>query len=346
MAEIIVDLYCDAAGYLSYKECVICGYRENGAYKEAEKHGAETGVVTVPATPGNPGVTTYYCSVCGKELRTEPLPALIPGPDAGGENASSSKSSNNNATKGSISPTTPSGAGATNANSAVKAADESASGSGGVPLKNPSRTGKNVRGHASAASKPDVVRGTDIKYADVGETDWCYGHIMFVQSRGIMRGTHNEPALFSPDVELSRGMLATILYNIGSNPEVSGFKAPFTDVGKGAYYSDAVIWAASKEYIKGYGDGFFGPDDILTRQDFLTILLRYADDAGIGLADVSEYAVFSDEREISDYASDAVKRCRKAGIIVGKFSNSFDPLGSVTRAEAAAILHRLLEPSA
>ena len=347
----VVDLYCDAAGYTSIKECAVCGYKENGEYKEAGKHGEEAGVVTVPATSGSSGLMTYYCVICGKELRTKTLPALIPRVDTGYTDVSKSTDVNR-AVTGSISPLKPT--------SAVGADTDGADASGGVTgntggadaggasSKNQKDTGTgganpdNIT--ASGAINPNDPAGTDAPFEDVGELDWYYGHVIFVRTMGLMKGTQTDPMLFSPDMGLTRGMLVTILYNMEGKPDVAGFKTPFTDVGKGAYYADAVRWAAPKEYIKGYGNGEFGPEDQLTRQDFLTILVRYADDTGLELARVNGYAGFGDESEISEYAKAAVIRCYTAGIIIGKTPDSFDPLGDVTRAETAAILHRLLTP--
>jgi uncharacterized repeat protein (TIGR02543 family) len=177
-------------------------------------------------------------------------------------------------------------------------------------------------------------------FADVTKSDWFYDAVAFVASRGIMIGTNEETSLFSPDMPLTRGMAIMVLYNAEGKPAVDGLENPFTDVADNAYYIDAVKWCADKNIIFGYGNSRFGPDDRIARQDFASIIMRYADYRHSVLTNVKVYSAFSDENEISDYARTAVIMCYETGIIIGKPGNVFDPNAYVTRAESAAILYR------
>jgi hypothetical protein len=144
---------------------------------------------------------------------------------------------------------------------------------------------------------------------------------------------------FSPNAHATRGMIVTMLFRLAA-PAKGADTTDFTDVPLDKYYSDAVAWAAENEIVGGIGGGRFAPDDNITRQDLAVILTRYAEYQGFTLAAAREYAAFSDDSTVSDYARAAVEACYRAGIISGKPGNLFDPKGEATRAEVAAMLHR------
>ncbi|MDR1065486.1 MAG: S-layer homology domain-containing protein, partial [Oscillospiraceae bacterium] len=162
---------------------------------------------------------------------------------------------------------------------------------------------------------------------------------------------------FSPNAQATRGMIVTVLFRcaeeqlrmesgelrIGDASHTDEKPAErFEDVLLGKYYSDAVAWAAENEIVGGVGGGRFAPDANITRQDLAVILTRYAEYKGLPLAALREYAAFSDDNAVSDYARAAVEACYRAGIISGKPNNLFDPKGEATRAEVAAMLHRFI----
>jgi hypothetical protein len=95
--------------------------------------------------------------------------------------------------------------------------------------------------------------------------------------------------------------------------------------------------------VEGYGDEIFRPNLDITRQELAAVLLRFARHNELALLGVREYTAFADDTNISDYAREAVETLYKAGIISGKTGNVFDPKGTATRAEAAAILNRFPE---
>ena len=181
---------------------------------------------------------------------------------------------------------------------------------------------------------------TPDRFSDVNENDWFYNDVGYVYENSLMTGTAWDK--FSPAVSLSRGMIVTILYRHAGSPDVSDLDNPFSDVTEGKYYTDTVKWAAENEIVFGY-NGKFNPDTYVSRQDLTLILYRYSDFAGMGLPIVQAYPGFTDDADIADYAKEAVQEFFEAQIINGKPGNRFDPKGSATRAEAAAMLHRFLE---
>lgn len=165
-------------------------------------------------------------------------------------------------------------------------------------------------------------------FTDVADNAWYANAVSYVQSHGLMSGTGNNR--FSPNTNTTRAMLVTILYRYAGSPTVSG-SANFTDV-RQDYYTTAVNWAAQNNVVSGYGDGRFGVNDSITRQDVAAVLWRYEGSPAASAQD------FADESSIASYASTAVDWARANGIISGKGNNRFDPRGNATRAEIATMI--------
>jgi uncharacterized repeat protein (TIGR02543 family) len=178
-------------------------------------------------------------------------------------------------------------------------------------------------------------------FADLKPGDWFYGDVEYVFANGLFKGT--SATTFSPNLPMTRAMLATVLWRMQGNPLPDGSALPFTDVAGGAYYTEAVMWAAENGIVKGIGGGLFAPDTEITRQDMAVMLMRYIEFIKYDYAVSEEYLVFADEDEISGYAKNAVQVLNKLGIINGKGNNIIDPKEKATRAEAAAMLHRFSE---
>lgn len=143
--------------------------------------------------------------------------------------------------------------------------------------------------------------------------------------------------MFAPDAKLSRAMLAQILYNREGRPNVNGGSV-FSDITIDAWYADAVAWASEKGIVNGYGNGLFGSNDDITREQFVVILYRYA-----GSPDPPDSPLnFTDADKVSAWALDAVHWAVEQYIINGKGNGILDPTGNATRAEAAQMLKNYL----
>jgi hypothetical protein len=180
-------------------------------------------------------------------------------------------------------------------------------------------------------------------FTDIKESDWFYKDVQYVYTHGLIAGTGADK--FSPGVALTRGMIVTVLYRRAGSPAAGGLANPFSDVTDGVWYTDAVKWAAQNGIVSGYGDGRFGPEDSVTRQDLALVLYGYARKTGETIPETRAYPGFTDAAEIAGYAKEAVEAFFKAGVINGKPGNLFDAKGSATRAEVAAIFRRFLAPT-
>ena len=180
------------------------------------------------------------------------------------------------------------------------------------------------------------------KFEDVNESDWFYDSVMFVYLHGLMVGTSSEPMLFSPDDPLTRAMVVTVLCRLQNAVPAIEYENPFSDVVEGEWYANAVKWAAANDIVLGYGDGTYGPNDYITREQMAAILYRYEQFTGNIPVDVTIAKEFADQNEISEYAKNAVDKLTMQNIITGKPDNLFDPSGNATRAEFAAMLYKLI----
>ena len=175
------------------------------------------------------------------------------------------------------------------------------------------------------------------KFTDV-KMDWTHDGIHYCVEEGLMNGTSD--TTFEPDSNTARAMLVTVLYRLEGEPEVG--ECTFSDVPEGEWYTDAVIWAAENKIVEGY-DGRFDPTGDITREQFATILYRYAVYKGYDVTASADLSTFVDAEEISSWAKDAMQWAVGAGLINGKGENNLDPTGKATRAEMAAILYRFCE---
>lgn len=174
-------------------------------------------------------------------------------------------------------------------------------------------------------------------FTDVYTSDWYYDDVRYVYENGLMNGVTT--TIFTPKTNITRGMLVTILWRVEGEPTAPANS--FTDVASGSYYEKAIAWAEYKGVVTGFGGGLFKPNAPITREQFVTILYRYASLKGMQTAASGSLASFSDAASVSAYAVDAVRWAVGAGLMNGK-NGRIDPAGFTTRAESAALLHRYL----
>ena len=170
---------------------------------------------------------------------------------------------------------------------------------------------------------------------------WAKADIDFVVSRGLFSGT--SATTFSPDMPMSREMFVTALGRLAGIAPASYQSRSFTDVKADAYYAAYVEWAAKQNIVKGTGEGLFSPDTPVTREQMAVIMTNYARQMGYTTPTTLKDYTFTDNSSISAWAAKEVKAMQTAGIITGKDGNCFDPQGSATRAEVAAVLRRFVE---
>ena len=176
--------------------------------------------------------------------------------------------------------------------------------------------------------------GMFLPFTDV-TNHWAYSAIKRVYTRGWMVGMDEKT--FAPDQQLSRAMLAVILYAMAGEPAVTG-ESPFTDVPAGCWYTDAIVWAAQNGIVCGFGDGTFRPNEAVTRAQAAVMLYGYAAFTGADVTARADLSAYSDAGQIPSWAMDAMQWANARRLIVGRDSSHLAPNGGATRAEMAAIL--------
>ncbi len=186
-----------------------------------------------------------------------------------------------------------------------------------------------------------AVLADDISgYADISKDAWYYEAVKYVVYKGLMNGTGT--TTFGPNHSMTRAMLVTTLYRLEGEPFVAAENS-FNDVAAGQWYTDAIIWASTNGIISGYGNGLFGTNDNITRQQIATILYNYADYKDYDIESASDLTVYTDSGEISDWAVDTMKWANAEALITGRTEDTLVPKGTATRSEVATMIMRFIE---
>jgi hypothetical protein len=171
-------------------------------------------------------------------------------------------------------------------------------------------------------------------FDDVESDHWFDNAVAFVAAREIMTGTGNNS--FAPQENLTRGMIAQVLYSLQGKPEAN--TSAFGDVNSGDWYADAVSWAAENGLVTGTSEGVFAPEANVTREQMAVILCGYAKLLGMDTTTGNSLDQFQDGASASDWAQSALEWALHAGLLSGKDGGKLDPTGTATRAEVAQIL--------
>ena len=197
-------------------------------------------------------------------------------------------------------------------------------------------------------------------YEDVAEDAWYSDSVDFMADQEYMSGTSE--TTFSPDSNTTRAMMAAILWRMAGE-EVPEGSSGFTDLAAD-WYRDAVAWATENGITTGTSETTFSPNSHITREQFVTMLYRYAEKNGLDLSSYitpqedtnldldnavvqedyttqgGDLSQFLDGEQVSDYAKRAMEWAVSEGILTGTPEGSLDPQDTATRAEMATMLAR------
>ena len=175
-----------------------------------------------------------------------------------------------------------------------------------------------------------------ISYNDVVAGDWFAEAVNYVTLTGRMNGTGEG---FSPNNNLTRAQMATVLYRMAGEPEGT-IENPFTDVADGQWYTDAVVWAAETGITLGTSENTFNPNENVTREQMATFLYRFAEYESLDPIEVTgDLSAFPDADEVAGFATEAMTWAVGQKIIAGVDGN-LAPDGTATRAQVATVLMR------
>lgn len=189
----------------------------------------------------------------------------------------------------------------------------------------------------------NTAKCVSAKFTDVSKDakNWTHKPIDYVLTNKIMVGVSDTK--FEPNKDVTRAMVAQILYAEAGKPSVKGLANNFTDLKEGAWYYDAVLWANSKGIVAGYPDKTFKPNAPIARQELMTILHTYAKISGKDMSAKEDISVFSDASSISKYAVESMTWGYSHGLISGISKTVLAPKGTASRAMVATIMMAYLE---
>lgn len=197
-----------------------------------------------------------------------------------------------------------------------------------------------ARDELGTQEQAQIIINVRQPFADVNSGDWYYEYVESIYANRIMTGMDSEH--FGPGDSLARAQFATILHRLNGTPTV-GYTARFRDVAAGAWYTDAILWAADTNVVTGYSNGNFGPGDNINREQMALMMYRYANYKNYDTSKKADFTQYQDADRVSSFAREAMRWAVGNGIITGKYNETvLDPQGNASRAECATIITRFM----
>lgn len=192
---------------------------------------------------------------------------------------------------------------------------------------------------AKPTTPANPVPDKTMPFNDVKSNDWYYQSVQYAYDNGLFSGVSHDS--FAPSDSMDRSMLVTVLHSLDGKPAAG--KGGFTDVADGAWYANAVAWAAEHGIVSGVSGSAFAPNGAITREQLAVMLYRYAQYKGYDVSKTADLSGYADQGSISDWAAQAVQWACGSGLMTGRSVTSLAPAGTLTRAEAATMLKAFCE---
>ncbi|TNJ60184.1 hypothetical protein FE784_36420 [Paenibacillus hemerocallicola] len=185
-----------------------------------------------------------------------------------------------------------------------------------------------------------------LEFKDVAN-HWAKDAVNDMGSRMVVSGIGD--GLFNPDQDITRAEFAAIMVN-GLGLKLERGTAPFPDVKAPAWYGEVIQTAYSNELISGFEDGTFRPMDKISREQAMVIIANAMKMTGLKAKQPSKVAgellgSFEDANSVSEWAASGIADVLQAGIVSGRSGSQLAPKASVTRAEVAIMIQKLLQRS-
>jgi hypothetical protein len=191
--------------------------------------------------------------------------------------------------------------------------------------------------------EPNELGEPKLPFLDVQPDDWFCDAAAYVYFNDLMIGTADDA--FDPHATLTRAMIVTILHRLAGEPDAAQMPNPFDDVPKGAWYAEAVNWGMKNGIALGYGNGKFGPNDPVTKEQLAAFVYRAQQSSAVVPPDILMDYEWRDWEFVSGWAKPAVAKLTMQGIFRDIPGADFRPQTPATRAETAAVFYRYLTAS-
>ena len=175
------------------------------------------------------------------------------------------------------------------------------------------------------------------QFTDVDTSRYYHDGVDYVVNKGYMIGVGD--TRFAPESKTNRAMVVTVLYRMAGSPEVTG-DMPFADVSEGRYYYDAILWASQNEIAKGMTETLFAPNKLVTREQLVTFLYRYAGFKGVDTTNQGSLEDFVDAGKVSNFAKEAMTWAVATELIIGVGDEKLEPKATSNRGQIATVIER------
>ena len=188
-------------------------------------------------------------------------------------------------------------------------------------------------------NEEEVVKSApNLNFVDLKSNHWAIEYIRFVVQRGVMVGVSKYR--FDPNGKLSRAMLISMLARI-SGDKVKDYKA-VEGIPQNKWYSKNMNWAVNVGILQKPEKGKFNPNEAVTRSEMAVIIGKYLEYKGIKLEERKKEIIFKDSNKIPKNSRKYVEMLAKYEIVVGDKMGKFNPDASLTRAETAVVMAKLI----
>ncbi len=179
-------------------------------------------------------------------------------------------------------------------------------------------------------------------FTDVSENASYYNAVRYVYMNGLFKGM--SATEFGSETTMTRAMYVTVLGRLLNIDASLTAKSNFKDVENGEWYTAYVNWAAENGIVLGDGAGNFMPDKEITREEMMVILYRFAQFCGFDSSNLANVKLsYRDTKNISDWAIDAVKYCKKNNLTDVTVIGNIYPTREAKRYEVAEIIYKFME---
>ena len=209
-------------------------------------------------------------------------------------------------------------------------------------MKTPRKLTALVLMGALAATSVCAIPASAQTFSDVPSNHWAYKVISEISDQKVMVGWGN--GIFAPESKLTRAEYTGILFNLAPD-KANGhtYEAHLKDVEADAWYAEAAEWAVSNGLVE-VKNGKFNPNEAITREQMADMTYKYTYYNFVSqIINNSTNFGYADQDQISDEYEKAVNVLSNNGLLAGRGDNKFEPKGTLTRAEAAAMASRLLD---
>lgn len=187
-------------------------------------------------------------------------------------------------------------------------------------------------------TKP-ATGSTDVNvYVDITNNAWYYNYVQVVVNANIMVGYGDN---FMPDLEATRGSISQSLANMSRETIPYTTNTNFTDV-SGTGFESYVAWCEEKGLMSGLGDGLFGVNNNVTREQFALVLKQFANYQGhnttVSVNEVNALSAFADSGSVSSWATEGIAWAVANNLMSGS-AGSLNPSGNIKRSEVATMLY-------